>query len=70
MANDLFKVSSCCLKQKMPSFTDEDKAVIRNDYDEKGWNAYNLWKEHLSKWVGRLISKKIHPVVRRDRIAG
>ena len=44
----------------MPSFTDEDKAVIRNDYDEKGWNAYNIWKEHPSKgWVESSVRRLI-----------
>ena len=44
----------------MPSFTDEDKAVIRNDYDEKGWNAYTIWKEHPSKgWVESSVRRLI-----------
>ena len=24
-------------------------SVIRNDFEEKGWTAYRIWKEHLSK---------------------
>ena len=28
--------------------TDQQKAVIENDLNEKGWNAYNIWKEHPS----------------------
>ena len=33
-------------------FSEEDKAVIKNDYEEKGWSAYRIWKEHPSKgWV-------------------
>ena len=28
--------------------TDKQKAVIENDFNEKGWNAYNIWKEHPS----------------------
>ena len=27
-------------------FSDEDKSIAMNDYDEKGWNAYNIWKNH------------------------
>ena len=26
--------------------TDKQKAVIENDFNEKGWNAYKIWKEH------------------------
>ena len=43
-------------------FSAEDKAVIENDYVEKGWTAYKIWKEHPTKnWtrssVQRLIKK-------------
>ena len=48
----------------MPQFTDHDKAIIENDYLEKGWNAYTIWKEHPTKgWdrvsVWRLLDKFI-----------
>ena len=26
--------------------TDKQKTVIENDFNEKGWNAYKIWKEH------------------------
>ena len=43
-------------------FTFEDKAVIKNDYLEKRWGPYRIWKEHPSKgWkkdaVIRLINR-------------
>ena len=28
--------------------TDKQKAVIENYFNEKGWNAYKIWKEHPS----------------------
>ena len=28
--------------------TDKQKAVIENDFNEKGQNAYKIWKEHPS----------------------
>ena len=28
--------------------TDKLKAVIENDFDEKGWNACKIWKKHPS----------------------
>ena len=28
--------------------TDRQKAVIENDFNEKGCNAYKIWKEHPS----------------------
>ena len=27
----------------------EDKVIIQNDYEKKGWSAYKIWKGHLSK---------------------
>lgn len=46
----------------MVQFSQDDKAVIKNDYEEKGWNAYTIWKEHPAKnWdrvsVWRLVKK-------------
>ena len=29
--------------------TKEDKIVIQNDFEEKGWNAYAIWNEHPTK---------------------
>ena len=29
-------------------FNWQQKAVIENDFNEKGWNAYKIWKEHPS----------------------
>ena len=41
-------------------FSDEDKAIIKNDYDEKGWNAYNIWKNHPAKgWVESSVRRLI-----------
>ena len=28
--------------------TDKQKTVIENDFNEKGWNAYKIWKKHSS----------------------
>ena len=33
---------------KMPTLTNDQKAVIQNDLEEKGWSAYAIWKEHPS----------------------
>ena len=30
-------------------FSKEDKTIIKNDYEENGWSAYKIWKEHSSK---------------------
>ena len=30
------------------ALTDKQKSVIENDFNEKGWNAYKIWTEHLS----------------------
>ena len=57
-------------------FSSDDKAVIKNDHEEKGWNAYKIWKEHQSKgWVlssvQRLVKKiKITGTTERKRGSG
>ena len=28
--------------------TDKEKAVVENAFNEKGWNAYKIWKENPS----------------------
>ena len=33
---------------KMPNLTEGQIAVIENDFKEKGWSAYKIWKEHPS----------------------
>ena len=43
-------------------FSKEDKIIIQNDYEEKGWSAYKVWKDHSSKnWtytsVKRLLKR-------------
>ena len=43
-------------------FSDDDKAVIKNDYVEKNWSAFHICKEHSTKkWykgsVQRLINQ-------------
>ena len=30
-------------------FSFEDKAVIKNDLEEKGWTAYQFWKDQKEK---------------------
>ena len=40
----------------------EDKVVIKNDFEEKGWTAYKIWKQHpTKKWalssIQRLVKK-------------
>ena len=37
-------------------FSSEDKAIIKNDYEEESWTAYRICKEHKSKeWVMRSV---------------
>ena len=30
-------------------FSKEDKIIIQNDYEESGWSACRIWKDHSSK---------------------
>ena len=39
-------------------FSKEDKIIIKNDYEEKGWSAYKIWKEHSSKnWTDIFVKR-------------
>ena len=39
-------------------FSSEDKTIIKNDYEEKGWTAYRVCKEHESKkWVLSFVQR-------------
>ena len=55
-------------------FSDEDKAIIKNDYEEKGWSAYRIWKEHPAKgWVEssvRRLIRKFEATGSMDRRSG
>ena len=39
-------------RQQAMVFSSKDKAIIKNDYEEKSWTVYRICKEHESKkWV-------------------
>ena len=55
--------------------TDKQKAVTENDFNEKGRNAYKIWKEHPSFECSRmavhnLIKKKIKDTGSKERRKG
>ena len=57
-----FHLQSVSFPCRKMVFSDNDKAVIKNDYVENGWSAYPTCKEHLTKkWykgsVQRLINR-------------
>ena len=57
-----FHLQSVSFPCRKMVFSDDDKAVIKNDYVEKGWSAYRICKEHpTKKWykgsVQRLINQ-------------
>ena len=47
--------------------TDKQKAVIENDFNEKGWNAYKIWKEHPSFECSRMA---VHNVIKKIKETG
>ena len=57
-------------------FSDDDKAIIANDFDEFGLNAYQIWKRHhLKNWkytsVKRLLNGyKLNGNMRRKKGSG
>ena len=39
-------------------FSKEDKIIIQNDYEKKGWSVYKIWKDHSSKnWTFTSIKR-------------
>ena len=42
--------------------TDKRKAVIKNDFNEKGWNAYKIWKKHPSFGYSRMA---VHNLIKK-----
>ena len=39
-------------RQEAMVFSSEEKAIIKSNYEEKGWTTYGISKEHKSKkWV-------------------
>ena len=48
-------------------FSSDDKAVIKNDFEEKGWTAYRIWKEHPTRgWILRSVQR----LVNRFKVTG
>ena len=51
--------------------SDKQKAVLENDFNEKGWNVYKTWKEHSSfdcshMEVHNLIKKNLRRLGRQS----
>ena len=44
--------------------TDKQKAVIENDFNEKGWNAYKSWKKHPSFECSRTT---VHNLIKKNQ---
>ena len=47
--------------------TDKQKAVIENDFNEKGWNAYKIWKEHPSFECSHMA---VHNLIKKIKETG
>ena len=47
--------------------TEKQKAVIENDYYEKGWNAHKIWKEHPSFKCSRMA---VHNLITKIKETG
>ena len=44
--------------------TDKQKAVIENDFNDKGWNAYKIWKDHPSFECSRM---EVHNLIKNNQ---
>ena len=47
--------------------TDKQKAVIENYFNEKGWNAYKIWKEHPTLKCSRIA---VHNLIKKIKETG
>ena len=47
--------------------TNKKKAVNANDFNEKGWNAYKVWKEHPSFECSRMA---VHNLIKKIKETG
>ena len=47
--------------------TDKQKAVIENYFNEKGWNAYKIWKEHPALECSRIA---VHNLIKKIKETG
>ena len=44
---------------KVLVFSSEDKAIIKNDFVEKGWSSYRICQEHPSKNWNRVSAHRL-----------
>ena len=47
--------------------TDKQKAIIENGFNEKGWNAYKIWKEHPNF---ECSSMAVHNLIKKIKETG
>ena len=51
----------------MPRLTRDKIAVIKNDFEEMGWNAHRIWIEHPSFNCSRIA---VYKLVKKIEITG
>ena len=47
--------------------TDKQKAIIENDFNKKGWNAYKIWNKHPSF---ECSSMAVHNLIKKIKETG
>ena len=47
--------------------TNKQKAVIENDFNEKGWSTYKIWKKHPSFKFSRMV---VHNLIKKIKETG
>ena len=66
LCSDVSQIPSSYKHNKMV-LTDKQKAHIENDFNEKGWNAYKIWKEYRSFECSRIA---IHNLIEKIKETG
>ena len=66
LSSDVSQMPSSYKRNKMV-LTDKQKADIENDFNEKGWNAYKIWKKYRSFECSRIA---IHNLIEKIKETG
>ena len=62
----IFNVALVGVIAEIMVFFNEEKAVIKNDFLEKGWNAYKICKEHPTKSWNRVSVYRLLKIFQED----
>ena len=66
LRSDISQFPNSDVRNKMV-LTNKQKAVIENDFNEKGWSTYKIWKKHPSFKFSRMV---VHNLIKKIKETG